>query len=218
MEWLSMSQTMNRKDFFRQIVEERRSIRKYDPNVKIPHEELEEMVTLATRAPSSTNLQPWKFVIIDSAEGKDKLLPLAGYNSTQVTTSSAIVAVFADTESVENLEEIYSKSVELGIMPQEVKERQVKQISAGYQTISRKQKLDVALVDNGLVSMLFMLTAKAYGYDTNPIGGYDKIHIAETFGLDKERYVPVMIIAVGKAAEEGYSSYRLPVDSVVEWH
>ncbi|MDQ0208573.1 nitroreductase family protein [Alkalicoccobacillus murimartini] len=213
-----MSQTINRKELFKQIVKERRSIRNYDTNVKITHEELEEMLTLATRAPSSTNLQPWKFIIIDSAEGKDKLLPLAGFNSTQVTTSSAVVAVFADIESVENLEEIYSKSVELGIMPQEVKERQVEQISAGYKTISREQKLEAALIDNGLVSMLFMLTAKAYGYDTNPIGGYDRDNIAQTFGLNKDRYLPVMIISVGKAVEEGYPSYRLPVSSVAEWH
>jgi nitroreductase len=34
--------------------------------------------------------------------------------------------------------------------------------------------------------MQLMLTARAHGYDTNPIGGYDKEKIAEVFGMDKE--------------------------------
>ncbi len=65
--------------------------------------------------------------------------------------------------------------------------------------------------------MRLMLTARAHGYDTNPIGGYDKENIAETFGLDKERYVPVMLLSIGKATDEGYASYRLPIDTIAEW-
>lgn len=38
-------------------MKERKSVRIYDPNFKIEKEELEEMLTLATSAPSSSNLQ-----------------------------------------------------------------------------------------------------------------------------------------------------------------
>ena len=65
--------------------------------------------------------------------------------------------------------------------------------------------------------MQLMLVARAHGYDTNPIAGYDKAHIAEAFGLDFQRYVPVMLISMGKAAESGYPSVRLPVERVAEW-
>ena len=46
--------------------------------------------------------------------------------------------------------------------------------------------------------MQFMLTAKAYGYDTNPIGGLIKENIAKIIGYDSDRYVPVLAIAIGK--------------------
>ena len=36
-------------------------------------------------------------------------------------------------------------------------------------------------------------------------------------GLDKERHVPVMLISIGKAADSGYPSVRLPVEKVAEW-
>lgn len=76
---------------------------------------------------------------------------------------------------------------------------------------------DTIMLDAGLVSMQLMLVARAYGYDTNPIGGYEKDQIAEAYGLDKDRYIPVMLISIGKAASEGFHSYRLPVDTTTEW-
>ncbi|MNT92592.1 putative NAD(P)H nitroreductase YodC [compost metagenome] len=49
------------------------------------------------------------------------------------------------------------------------------------------------------------------------MGGYEKDQIAEAFGLDKERYVPVMLISIGKAAGSGYQSVRLPIDRIAQW-
>ena len=62
-----------------------------------------------------------------------------------------------------------------------------------------------------------MLVARAHGYDTNPIGGFERDQIAEVLNLDKERYYPVMILSIGKAAEKGYPSYRLPTSDITTW-
>ncbi|MCY9364399.1 nitroreductase family protein [Bacillus spizizenii] len=202
---------------FMEIMKGRRSIRNYDPTVKISKKEMTEILEEATTAPSSVNAQPWRFLVIDSPEGKEKLAPLASFNQTQVTTSSAVIAVFADMNNGDYLEEIYSKAVELGYMPQEVKDRQIAALTAHFEKLPAQVNRETILIDGGLVSMQLMLTARAHGYDTNPIGGYDKENIAETFGLDKERYVPVMLLSIGKAADEGYASYRLPIDKIAEW-
>lgn len=67
--------------------------------------------------------------------------------------------------------------------------------------------------------MQFMLTARAHGYDTNPIAGYDAKKAATALGLDPERYVPVMAIAIGKADSEStdIKSTRYSVDDVIEF-
>jgi len=65
--------------------------------------------------------------------------------------------------------------------------------------------------------MQLMLVARSYGYDTNPIGGYHEENLAETFGLDSNRYVSVLIVSIGKALETGYSSLRLPVETITSW-
>jgi len=211
-----MSNTTRNNDF-QQILLGRRSIRKYDSSVKISKEEMAEMIEDATRAPSSVNMQPWRFLVIESEEGKATLTPLARFNQLQVETSSAMIAVFGDLNSFENGEEIYSKAVELGYMPTEVKEKQMAALTNYYANLSPEVNKETVLIDGGLVSMQFMLTARAHGYDTCPIGGFEKDQIAEAFGMDKERYVPVMLISIGKADGAGYQSVRLPVETIAEW-
>lgn len=211
-----MSNTTRNNDF-QEILLGRRSIRKYDTSVKISKEEMAEMIEDATRAPSSVNMQPWRFLVIESEEGKATLAPLARFNQLQVETSSAMIAVFGDLNSFENGEDIYSKAVELGYMPTEVKEKQMAALTNYYANLSPEVNKETVLIDGGLVSMQFMLTARAHGYDTCPIGGFEKDQIAEAFGMDKERYVPVMLISIGKADGAGYQSVRLPVETIAEW-
>ncbi|AQX56079.1 nitroreductase family protein [Priestia flexa] len=202
---------------FNKILKERRSIKRYDPTVKISREEMEEILTVATTAPSSVNMQPWRFLVIESDEAKAQLAELAKFNSTQVETSAAVIAVFGDVQNVEYFDEIYDKAVEVGYMPQDVKDNIKQAFSSYFETISNEDMKDVVLIDGGLVSMQIMLAARAYGYDTNPIGGYEKEKVTEVFGMDKERHVPVMLISIGKAVDEGHPSVRLPINRVAEW-
>ena len=94
---------------FSDIVYNRRSIRNFDPSVKIPREELLEILDKTVTAPSSVNMQPWRFVVVESAEGKEKLKPFVSYNGVQNETSSAMVLIFADLKSQERAEEIYGR-------------------------------------------------------------------------------------------------------------
>lgn len=202
---------------FISIITGRRSIRKYDPSVKISKEEMTEILTEATLAPSSVNMQPWRFLIIESPEAKAKLAPIAKFNQTQVETSAAVIAVFGDMNNFDYAEEIYGTAVERGLMPAEVKERQLAALSAHFAQLPAEVNRETVMIDAGLVSMQLMLAARAHGYDTNPIGGFEKDQIAELFGLDKERYIPVMLISIGKAVDEGYASVRLPIDTIAQW-
>ena len=50
-----------------------------------------------------------------------------------------------------------------------------------------------------------------------PIGGFEADQLAEAFDLDKERYVPVMILSVGKAVDQGYESVRLASEKITSF-
>lgn len=210
--------TVTPSNDFEKIFLERRSIKSYDPDVTISHEEMDEMLKKATRAPSSTNLQPWHFLIIESAASKAKLLEVASpTNHVKLQTSSAAIAIFGDLQSIKRAEEIYQANVELGYATQEVKDRQLAGILQWNSTKTEQQRRDIVMTDCGLVAMQLMLVARSHGYDTNPINGYDKTRINEAFGLDKERYVPVMLLSLGKAADEGFPTMRLATDQIAQW-
>ena len=65
----------------------------YDETHKISHEEMLTMIQEATTAPSSVNMQPWRFVVVESEAGKEKLKPLIRFNTRQNETSSAMLLI-----------------------------------------------------------------------------------------------------------------------------
>ena len=73
---------------------------------------------------------------------------------------------------------------------------------------------DIVKIDSSLAAMQLMLVARLHGYDTNPIGGFEEEKLAEAFGLDPERYVPVIIIAMGKSDYKAHSSVRLDAEEI----
>lgn len=205
------------KNNFADVTFGRKSVRLYDETYKISHEEMLEMIQEATTAPSSVNMQPWRFVVVESEEAKAKLKPLIRFNTKQNDTSSSMVLIFGDLQCYELGEEIYNQAVAEGKMPEEVRDQQLASIIPYYKSFTKAQMNDVVKVDSSLAAMQFMLTARAHGYETNPIGGFEADVLAETFDLDKERYVPVIILSVGKAKESGYTSVRLPAEKITEF-
>lgn len=200
---------------FFDVIRERHSVRYYDPEFKISDDELKQMLEEATLAPSSSNLQPWRFLVITDQAAKERLKPIA-YGQQQVVDASAVIAVFGDLDSYKQTEKIYNRAVEIGFMDEETKNRMVPHNIETYKNLPPEVARKIVLVDGGLISMQFMLVAKAHGYDTVPMGGYDSVKFKEEFHVP-DRYVQVMLIAVGKAAREAHKSSRLTVDEVTTW-
>lgn len=202
---------------FKDIVFNRRSVREFDENYKIPRDEMLQIIEESTEAPSSVNLQPWRFVVVESKEGKDKLRPLIRFNKRQNDTSSAMIIIFGDMKCYEKTEEIYSRAVEKGFMPEEVKKDMVDLIMPAYTGASKQKMNDIVKIDSSLAAMQMLLVARAHGYETCVIGGFEEDVIAEEFGLDKERYVPVTIVAIGKSDYYTHKSVRLEPEEVTRF-
>ncbi len=195
----------------------RRSIRKYDPNVKISKNEMKEILEKATQAPSSMNMQSWRFFIVESSQAKEKLRPTLYGNQLQLDTSAAMICIFTDLKKFEYAEKIFNKAVDQNLMPIEVRERQLRSIANMVDNLTDISIEKTGWLDAGLMSMQLMHIAREHGYDTCAIGGFKHEEIADALGIDKNRYKPVMILSIGKKAEDGYPSIRLDVDDVATW-
>jgi nitroreductase len=62
--------------------------------------------------------------------------------------------------------------------------------------------------------MQLMLAAKAKGYDTCPMGGFDKQALIKELNIP-DRYIPVMMITIGKAAAPAHASSRFSLEKLV---
>jgi nitroreductase len=195
----------------------RRSIRKYDPNVKISKEELTEILEKAMRAPSSMNMQSYRFFIVESKEAKEKLRPVLYGNHLQLDTSSQMICIFTDLKKFELAEKVFNKAVDSGLMPEEVREKQLRSISNMVDNLSENSIEKTGWLDAGLMAMQLMHIAREHGYDTCSIGGFRHEEIADALGIDKKRYKPVMLLSIGKKAEDGYPSVRLDADDITQW-
>ncbi|MGG2107389.1 nitroreductase family protein [Lysinibacillus pakistanensis] len=203
------------KSYLNKVMHERKSVRKYDANYKIPQAELKELLTEATTAPSSSNLQPWRFLVIQDATVKKELRQIAN-NQEQIETASAIIAVLGDTEMYKNVEEIYTKNFEQGYMDEATKNSMIENSLKLYPNLPKEILKNIATFDAGLISMQIMLLAKDMGYDTVTMGGFNKEAFAKHFEL-ADHLVPIVLIAIGKAAVPAYGSSRLALKDIVKF-
>ncbi|WP_243290751.1 nitroreductase family protein [Bacillus sp. FJAT-47783] len=196
-----------------QLMEERTSIRQYDPSVKMTEDEVKELLDITTKAPSAWNLQHWHFVVFHHDEAKKRLHPIA-YNQSQILDSSVVIGILGDLEANKNIETVYGPLVEQGFIKEEIKETIAGQIQGAYQ--NKQYARDAAFSNASLAAMQLMLAAKAKGYDTCAIGGFNSELFVKEFNIS-ERYVPVMLISVGKALKPAHKSNRLAVEDVSTW-
>ena len=215
---MTNSQTIHQLEpqMFLDVIQGRRSVRTYDPTVQITREEMTEILQLATLAPSSSNLQPWRFLVIDKPDLKQKLLPIA-YNQQQVVEASAVIAVLGDVKSYEKAEEIYGQAVDAGFMQEDIAKSFIERSVETYSNLPPEVARQIVCIDGGLISMQIMLIARSKGYDTVPMGGYDQAKFVEVFGIS-EQYVPVMLIAIGKATKPGHPTTRLPIEDIMSFN
>ncbi|MCU7557366.1 nitroreductase family protein [Macrococcus capreoli] len=195
----------------------RQSVKGFDPNVKIPHETMEEMIQLATKAPSSINLQPWRFVIVESDEAKAAIKDLVRFNTHQLETSAAFILVLSDNHHTKDVDKIMKKNVELGYMPEEVEVQNTAIIKQLVSSAPESYFVQQGIMDANLAAMQLMLVAKEYGYDTNPIGGFERQEVMEALNIDTNRYVPIMFIAIGKGVKAPHGSSRHEAKEIMSY-
>lgn len=203
---------------FKDVLFGRRSVRKFDPTVTIPVEELQAMIAEATSAPSACNLQSWHFVVANSEAGKAKAKSvLMPFNYPQIDTCSAMIFVLGDTQSHTVYRDVWNKACEEGKITPEKRDEIFSSFLPMYEKGSREFLIGDATIDSSMVAMQLLLVARAHGYAANPIAGYAADKVATTFGLDAERYVPVMAIALGKAAETPIESDRYDAKTLTDF-
>lgn len=206
---------------FHKILAERHSIRRFDPTIKISRNEMNEMLEETITAPSACNLQAWKFIVVDTDEGRKKLHQyFMNFNFPQIDNSSAVVLFFGNTLAYKKYSELWHSMYEAKKVTKEAMEAALNTFMPLYEKAPQEMLVADSMVDSSLAAMQFMLIAREHGYETNAMAGYDTKKAAVVMGLDPKQYVPVMVIAIGKhdpKAEPEITTTRYPVTDLVDY-
>src|SRR5215510_2456080 len=196
-----------------QLIKQRISTNKFDTTRTISREEIEDLISYATQAPSSFNIQHWRFIAVTKPEDKLRLKSLA-YHQQKVEDASVVMIVLGDLRGYEKLSEILEPSIEAGILDERTASSWVNSANKYYSTNERFAR-DEAIRSASLAAMLLMVAAQARGYMTGPMIGFDPEGVRREFEIS-DRYLPVMLITIGyPAAGNGPRKPRLNVDQVL---
>ncbi|KRM07140.1 nitroreductase [Liquorilactobacillus ghanensis DSM 18630] len=203
---------------FSDVIFNRHSVRLFDPQVKIYRDELQEMIAQATTAPSACNLQSWHFVVIDTPEAKEKFKKaVLKFNYPQVNTASAIIFVVGDTQSHTVYREVWQKVYDDHKITKEKLDQIFGTFLPMYENATPEFLQLDATIDGSIVAMQLLLLARAHGYDANAFSGVDFKAIISTLRLDPKRYIPIMGVAIGKAAEKPLETTRYDSKTQVDF-
>jgi nitroreductase len=179
---------MDDKNFFLN----RRTYRQY-ANEVISDEIIGQMLTEASHAPTTGNMQLYSVVTTRSQEGKEKLSP-AHFNQPSVKGCDVVLTFCADFNRFVHWCEVS------GAIP-------------GYDNF---QSFMTAVLDVTIFAQQFCTIAEMRGYGCCYLGTttYNAPQIADALNLPK-RVVPVITITLGVPMGDAPKSDRLPLDAIL---
>jgi nitroreductase len=178
-------------------IHERRAVKHYDPAFKMPAEDEAKLLKAFRQSPTSFNIQNWRVVNV-----KDPSIRLqiqeAAWGQEQVTKASLLLVLCADIKAWEKNPARYWENA-----PEEVKNYLVPMIKPFYENQDQKQR-DEAMRSVGIGAQTLMLAAKAMGYDSCPMIGFDPDAVAKIINLPDDHAIG-MLLTIGKATKPAFS-------------
>ncbi len=194
------------------LIMQRISANKFDATKTLSEDEIKDLVFYATQAPSSFNIQHERFIAVTESAAKERLKALA-FNQQKVVEAAVTFIVLGDLEGHLKLPDILSRSVQTGIIAQDLADTWVGMADQMY--LNTQLARDEAIRSASLAAMTLMFAAEAKGLVSGPMIGFDPVGVKREFNIS-ERYVPVMLLTVGYAAQGNWPRKpRLSVDEVL---
>ena len=192
---------------FSEVIQQRQSIKSYQPDKKISDAELKELMQEVVLSPSSFNLQHWTFIAVRDNRLREKIQAVA-WGQEQVMTCSVLLVVCGKLDAYQDASEIYKN------VPEEIREKVLPLINDFYEGKDQLQR-DEAIRSASLAAMTLMLAAHNRGWGTVPMIGFDPEAVSKLVNL-KPNYIPVMMMALGyKQDDPKPRAYRRPIEEVV---
>jgi nitroreductase len=184
-----------------EMVRERRATPAFS-STPVHSEDLCTILRAGLEAPSSYNMQPWRFVVVRDPEQR-KRLRVAAMNQEQVEQAPVVIVACGDTEGwKEDLEEVIRIGRVHGINDESRIERKRKNVTAD---LGSQPNMGMWVTKQTMIAATTMMwMAEALGYDTGPMEGFYEDQVRDVLGIPE--YVRVIfLLAIGHLQGEDLS-------------
>jgi nitroreductase len=175
------------------------------------------LISEACQAPSSFNIQHWRFIAVTDERIRAKLKGTTiTPNQERIANAPLIFLILGDLNGHKRLDGILDETVHAGLLSREVADVWLTMANGMYGSDPRLAR-DEAIRSASLAAMTLMLAAGNRGYVSCPIG-FNPVQVMEILSIS-DHYVPVMMLAVGRPGSGNNARRpRLPVDQVLAFN
>ena len=195
------------------VVLSRHSVRRFQDR-SVAEDTLLKLFSLAQRAPSDWNLQPWRWLVLSQLAEKERLQGVVPGDSLVLRAPVAVIAL-ANTKEWEHASEHLREYVESGRYSEEEFTEKVRQITEAFHGQPEKAR-EFAVKNTMLALMTLALVAQGEGLGTGFIGDFDEAGIRSQFEIPEDLAIAA-VTTIGYPSEDPPKSLRKPLGEVVHW-
>jgi len=222
-----MSKLMMKKQEILDAFYFRHATKEYDANKKISEEDFHLILEAGRLSPSSYGLEPWKFLIVQSPEFRERLAKIASGAEVKLKGASHFIIILARVDMRYDSEYIINHMKTIRKMPDNMIEMVLKGFKEFQETKWKMLDNERTLFDwaskQTYIALANMMTAAAQmGIDSTPIEGFhfDDVHaLLESEGLlENGTYKPSVMAAFGYRKEDPQRpKTRKTLNEIVQW-
>ncbi len=209
-----------------EIAKSRYAVKAFDKNKKINEEDISKLEELLSLSPSSTNTQPWSFIIAESDEAKKKITKSTesfGFNTQKVLNASHVVIFNVKYPLTdEHLKNVLEKEDQDGRF---IDEAAKAGMDSGRRGWVKEHEADLKDEKHWLEKQVylnvghFVISAKALGIDSVVMEGFDRKVLDSEFDLEKKNESSLILVGIGYPSDDDFNKdlpkSRLDIKDIV---
>jgi len=209
---------MSKKEEFLKMMDFRHACKIFDETKKISDEDINYILEVARKSPSSFGMEAWRFLVITNDKLREKLKPFC-WNQPQITTCSHLVVILAGIETLKVESGVVHSQLSHRGMSKEKLDSFIKLYASHLEdTLSSDEKIYQWSARQTYIASANMMNAAAFiGIDSCPIEGFEKENVEKVLELDTTKFQVAMLLPFGYRINEQSTQLRSSFKSVVEF-
>ncbi|KQS92143.1 NAD(P)H-dependent oxidoreductase [Chryseobacterium sp. Leaf394] len=198
----------------------RHAAKAYDSSKKVSQEDLDKILEAARLAPTSSGLQPFRLIVVENQDLKEKMV--SGAFNPEVMRDCSHVLVFAawDSYSNEKIDKVYDHHTDVRDLPQGRFSSYTDMIKDLYNAQTPEQHFAHTARQTYIALGLAMAQAAELKIDSTPAEGFNNEVVDEILELKKLGLKSVSLLYLGyRDAENDWLSHmkkvRIPMEEFI---